>query len=472
MKKIRLRTELSLSFAIVVAVTVFLVSILAGTFINREFEEYVKQTQKEKADELADSIGSHYGESGDGWNIDYVHGMGMYALKDGYIIKLFDSDKNTLWDAENHDMALCHEIMEDITFRMNDRLPNLEGDFVSYTYELKSAGRLNGFLEISYYTPFYLDENEFQFISSLNRILGIVGVVSLFLAALFGIIMAGRISEPILGVISATGKIAEGNYGVRVRTEAKERETFELAESVNHMAAALKEQEYLKRQLSEDIAHELRTPVTNISSYMEMMIDGVMEPTQERLKNCYEELSRLSGLVSDIERLHSAESDDLRLNLEDVDVYALAETILKSFETVLKEKNIEAKMAGEETIVTADKGRMSQVIANLLSNAVKYTDAFGKITVSVKHKTGSAEIMVKDTGIGIEKEDRSRIFERFYRTDKSRTRKTGGVGIGLSISAAIVKAHHGNIWCESEPGIGSSFFVTLPLKAASEKEKS
>ena len=114
---------------------------------------------------------------------------------------------------------------------------------------------------------------------------------------------------------------------------------------------------------------------------------------------------------------------------------------------------------------------MSQVIANLLSNAVKYTDENGKITVSVKQKEGSAEIMVKDTGIGIDKDDQSRVFERFYRTDKSRTRKTGGVGIGLSISAAIVKAHHGNIWCESEPGIGSSFFVTLPLKIL-EKEKS
>ena len=471
MKRMRLRTGLSLSFALVVAITVFLVSILSSTFISKEFEEYVRATQKEKADDLADSIGSHYEENGEGWNIDYVHGMGMYALKEGYIIKLYDKDNNPLWDAQNHDMALCHKIMEDITFRMNDKRPNLEGDFVTYTYELKTADRLNGYLEISYYTPFYLDENEFQFISSLNRILSIVGVVSLLAAALFGMLIAGRISEPISSVISATGKIADGNYAVKVSTEAKDRETYELAESVNHMASALKEQEYLKKQLSEDIAHELRTPVTNILSYMEMMIDGVMEPTQGRLKNCYDELSRLSGLVTDIERLHSAESDDLRLNYEDLDVYSLADTILKSFETALREKKIEAKIVGEETIVSADRGRLSQVIANLLSNAAKYTDENGKITVSVKQKEGSAEIMVKDTGIGIDKDDQSRVFERFYRTDKSRTRKTGGVGIGLSISAVIVKAHHGNIWCESEPGIGSSFFVILPLKASA-KEKS
>ena len=347
MKRMRLRTGLSLSFALVVAITVFLVSILSSTFISKEFEEYVRATQKEKADDLADSIGSHYEENGEGWNIDYVHGMGMYALKEGYIIKLFDKDKNPLWDAQNHDMALCHEIMEDITFRMNDKRPNLEGDFVTYTYELKTADRLNGYLEISYYTPFYLDENEFQFISSLNRILSIVGVVSLLAAALFGMLIAGRISEPISSVISATGKIADGNYAVKVSTEAKDRETYELAESVNHMASSLKEQEYLKKQLSEDIAHELRTPVTNILSYMEMMIDGVMEPTQGRLKNCYDELSRLSGLVTDIERLHSAESDDLRLNYEDLDVYSLADTILKSFETALREKKIEAKIVGE-----------------------------------------------------------------------------------------------------------------------------
>lgn len=463
MKNMRLRTTLLLAFALLIALTVCLVGLLSSIFISREFETYVKQTQKKQADDLAESIGSHYDEAAGGFNIDYVHGMGMYALKDGFVIRLYDSDKNLLWDAENHDMALCHEVMDSIALRMQEQRPELGGDFVTYSYDLVSGGTRGGVLEISYYTPYYLDENDFQFIHALNRILSLAGGVALLAAVWLGLLFAARITKPISGVISATKKIAEGDYGVRVSTEYNERETRELADAVNHMAASLEEQEYLRRQLTGDIAHELRTPVTNISSYIELMLDGVMEPTPERLKSCYDELSRLSGLIADLERLESAEAAGYALNREEVELYRLAGTILQSFETGLREKNIDARLTGEEVRICADPGRLGQVIANLLSNALKYTDEGGSITVSVKKREEWAELAVADTGIGIAKDEQERVFERFYRTDKSRTRKTGGAGIGLSISRAIVQAHGGTISCESEPGVGSRFTVRLPM---------
>ena len=141
----------------------------------------------------------------------------------------------------------------------------------------------------------------------------------------------------------------------------------------------------------------------------------------------------------------------------------LSETILQGFETGIHGKNIGAWVSGEEVHICADRGRISQVIANLLSNALKYTDEDGKITISIKKKNDIAELVVEDTGIGISKEEQARVFERFYRTDKSRTRKTGGAGIGLSITKAIVQAHRGTFHCESEPGKGSRFIVTLPI---------
>ena len=462
--KMPLRTTLSVAFALLVALTVCLASLLSSTFISREFEEYVKQTQKKQADDLAESIGSHYDESGGGFNIDYVHGMGMYALKDGFLIRLYDKDQNLLWDAENHDMALCHEVMDTITLRMQEKRPDLNGDFVTFSYSFETGGKPSGALEISYYTPYYLDENDFQFIHAINRILGLAGLVSLLASIWLGMLFARRITKPISGVISATKKISEGDYGVRVSTDLKERETHELAEAVNHMAASLEEQEYLRKQMTGDIAHELRTPVANISSYMEMMLENVLDPTPERLKSCYDELSRLSGLISDLERLENAEAAVYHLDKEDVELFSLAGTILQGFETGLHEKNIEAKIIGEKVHVRADKGRIGQVIANLLSNALKYTDEKGNITIYIKNLKDAAQLIVEDTGIGISKEERARVFERFYRTDKSRTRKTGGVGIGLSISKAIVQAHKGTITCESEPGAGSSFIVTLPLQ--------
>ncbi|MBP5454431.1 MAG: HAMP domain-containing histidine kinase [Lachnospiraceae bacterium] len=463
MKRIHLRTETSLAFSLLVAMTVCLVSFLSSVYINREFEDYVKLTQKKQADDLSDSIESHYNEADGGFNIDYVHGMGMYALKDGFIMRLYDKDDNLLWDAENHDMALCHEVMDSITSRMEENRPKLKGEFVTYSYDLDSMGKHTGKLEISYYTPFYMDENDFRFIKSLNKILSLAGGVSLLVAILLGILFARRITKPIFGVISASKKISLGDLNVRVDEDLKEQETYELAASVNHMASTLKEQELLRKQLTEDIAHELRTPVTNISSYMEMMSDGVMKPTPERLKSCYDELLRLSDLIKDLERLESAESVDFELSKEDVELLSLSQTIVKSFETGIKEKNIDIKVSGEELHISADKGRIAQVISNLLSNAVKYTDDFGKISVYVNDKGDSAELIVEDNGIGIPKEDRERVFERFYRTDKSRTRKTGGAGIGLSVTKAIVLSHGGEIHCESEPGKGSRFIVTIHL---------
>ena len=464
MKKMRLKTTLSLAFALMVALTVFLVSVCSGIFINRQFEEYVKQTQQQEAGELAESIGSNYDEGLGGFNIDYVHGMGMYALREGFIIRLYDKDRNLLWDAENHDMEKCHEIMDNIMRRMHEKMPEVHGEFETYSYDLKSGDTLNGVLEISYYTPYYMNENEFQFIKALNMILGIVGAISIVIAAFIGALVARRITDPISGVISATKKISEGDYSVRVDADLKEQETYELAEAINGMAGTLQEQEYLRKQLTADIAHELRTPVTNISSYIEMMMDDVMEPTPERLKSCYDELFRLSGIITDLERLENAESERIVLKKENVDLYELSETILQGFNTKLEEKKIKAKITGEEAFVSADRGRIGQVLANLLSNAIKYTDENGRISISVGAEDDKAVLVVEDTGIGIPREDQVRVFERFYRTDKSRTRKTGGAGIGLSISKAIVQAHGGTIYCESGSDKGSRFVVKLPLE--------
>lgn len=455
---------MSLAFAVLVALTVCMISLLSSYFIRKEFEEYVIFSEKKQADDYAENIESHYDESNGGFNIEYVNIMGMFALKDGFILRLYDADGNLVWDAENHDTEFYQEVMKSIAEEMEEKLPEFGGDFVTYDYNLESGDKQIGKLEIRYFTPYYLDDNDFRFITSLYRILSLAGLISIIVAIVFAILFARRITTPVSGVISLTKKISQGDYGVRVDMNQKDRETYDLANSVNHMAASLEEQEYLRRQLTGDIAHELRTPVTNISSYMEMMIDDVMEPTSERLKSCYDELSRLSDMIKDLERLEKAESGKIHLNKEDVELVSLSETILQSFETGIHEKNIEARVIGEEVHIDADRGRIAQVVANLLSNSLKYTDEGGKIVISVKKKKNTAELIVEDTGIGIPKEEEERIFERFYRTDKSRTRKTGGTGIGLTITRVIVQAHEGTITCESEQGKGSRFIVTLPIK--------
>lgn len=462
MKRHSLRSALACRFALLVLGAIFLISIVSNIMISHEFDAYVEEQQKEEADKIAQNISGQYIVAEGGWNIDYVHGMGMYALEDGFIIKLYDKEENVLWDAENHDMTLCHEVMESIAIFMEEERPGLDGDFVTNRYELKQSGAMVGYLDISYYSPYYMDENDFQFITALDRILMAVGGVSLVGAILMGVVLANSIVKPVSKVVEITRRISDGDYDTRIQEGIRTKELHELAQAVNQMAESLEEQDALRKRLTSDTAHELRTPVANLSSYMEMMMDGVMEPTPQRLQSCYEELQRLSGLISDLERLRQAESENLALQKTEVDLRELSETVMGNFDKQLREKHLDSQVIGDFVVIPADRGRIQQVITNLVSNAVKYSNDGGVVRVAIEDAKDSVMIHVEDSGIGIPKEDLKRIFERFYRTDQSRNRRTGGAGIGLTIVKAIVQAHKGKISVESEDGKGSRFTVVLP----------
>lgn len=466
MKRPSLRLTIAIRFALIVLAVISLISIVSNIMINGQFETYVKKQQKSNADSIAQNISNQYGAHEDGWNIDYIHGMGMYALNDGFIIKLYDRDGNILWDAENHDMALCREMMETISIRMQENRPGWKGNFITYRYDLKKADVVVGYLDIGYYSSCCMNENDFQFLSALNHILAAVGIVSLVGAVLMGILLSNSIVKPISKVVEITQRISDGDYNTRFQEGVQTRELHELTCAVNQMAVSLEEQEVLRKRLTSDVTHELRTPVANLSSYMEMMIDEVLEPTPERLQSCYGELQRLSGLISDLERLRQVENENLVLHKTDVDLRELSQVVMGNFESQLREKNLDGQVVGDMSVVSVDRDRMQQVMTNLVSNAVEYSTDGGCVRVTVEDTEDSGIIRVEDTGIGIPREDLKRIFERFYRTDKSRTRKTGGAGIGLAIVKTIVQAHRGTVTVESEAGKGSVFTVTLPKNSS------
>lgn len=462
MKRCSLRFSLAIRFALLVLVAISLISVAANMMVSHEFEEYVKEQQELEASDIARNISGQYSAANGGWNIDYIHGMGMYALESGFIIKLYDVDENLLWDAEHHDMTLCHEVMQSITVLMQEKRPDLDGDFVTHRYDLKQSGMIVGYLDISYYSPYYMNENAFQFFTALNRILLVVGSVSLIGAIIMGILLANHIVKPISKAVEITKKISGGDYDTRFKETIRIKELHELAYAVTQMAETLEEQEAMRKRLTSDAAHELRTPVANLSSYMEIMIDGAMDPTPERLQSCYDELQRLSGLISDLERLCQEENENLVLDKSDVDLRELSQAVMGNFEIQLREKHLDGLVTGDASIVSIDRGRMQQVLTNLVSNAIKYSNDSGIVRVVIEDTKESGMIHVEDSGIGIPQEDLKRIFERFYRTDKSRNRKTGGAGIGLTIAKAIVQAHKGKLIVESEEGKGSRFTVVLP----------
>lgn len=306
------------------------------------------------------------------------------------------------------------------------------------------------------------NDNDFKFLNSLNVILAVVGIISIVFAAIAGIILAGKISVPVKAATRAAKDIARGNYNNRINTDICTMELSELGNAVNHMAESLDNQEMLRRRLTSDVAHELRTPVANVSSNIEAIIEGVLEPTNERLSSCYNELERITGIITELEKLRQIEGENMILHIGHVDIYELAKEVKLIFENEMSKKNIRCDIIGEHIDVCVDKDKMSQVLNNLISNAVKYTDNYGNIQITVIQENENVVITVEDNGCGIDDNDIQYIFERFYRTDKSRNRSTGGAGIGLTITRAIVQLHGGTIHVESKKGVGSLFKVTIP----------
>lgn len=458
----KLRTQLSLTIMMTVLFTIAIISILSNIIINREFESYIAKQQKKKADNIVANFNNQYNSQTDEWNIEYIHGMGMYALYDGYIVKIYNRNKEIVWDAQNHDMAMCTQIMHEITSRMEEKRPNVSGEFVTHDYDLTMNGEKIGSMSIIYYGPFFLTESDFNFLDTLNIVLLIIGGISLVLSLIIGSILALRITRPIRKTVYIAKRISEGNYAIRFEGKTKFKELDELAIAINCLTDGLAEQENLRKRLTVDVAHELRTPLTTLASHLEAMIEGVWEPSTQRLQSCYEEIGRLTGLVTDLERLAKTESDNLILNKSYVDLMDIAHSCYSRFEIEANKKNISLKIEGESSFVLADKDRMSQVVANLLSNAIKYTHESGNIRIEVKDDEESSTLVIEDDGIGIPKHELSLVFERFYRTDKSRNRKTGGAGIGLAIVKSIVTAHGGTVVAESNAEQGSRFIVTLP----------
>ena len=228
------------------------------------------------------------------------------------------------------------------------------------------------------------------------------------------------------------------------------------------MAAEIDKSEKLKEEFISSISHELRTPLTSIQTHLEAMIDGIWEPDTERLNSVNEEVIRLTNLVNQLQNLAKFDSEKSKLNLAKVNVKNLIMNVVYNNQGKALEKNINIECDLESIDSYLDKDKISQVIVNLLSNAIRYTNNGGKIFISSYKENNNLKIQFKDNGIGIPKENIKYIFERFYRVDESRSKNTGGIGVGLTIVKSIIDLHQGTIEVRSELNKGSEFIVILP----------
>ncbi len=309
-------------------------------------------------------------------------------------------------------------------------------------------------------------EIERDFRESVRSALWQAGIAAMFTAALVSWLVSSRIVKPIRQVAEASHHIAEGHYEQRLQAPSDD-ELGELVESFNCMAQKLAATESMRQRLIGDVSHELKTPLASIKGYMEGLQDGIIPATPETFQLIYCEAERLQRLVHDLQELSRAEAGALALDLHPRNLREIVATVIARLRPQFVDKGVALTLQGAEEAlwVRVDRDRIEQVITNLLGNALQYTPSGGSVTVTVSRTEASVRLAVQDTGIGLASEDLTRVFQRFYRVDKSRSRTAGGgSGVGLTIARHIVEAHEGRLWAESAGlGQGSTFILELPL---------
>ena len=306
-------------------------------------------------------------------------------------------------------------------------------------------------------------EDSSKFLSISRHIFfTIMGFMFLF-STIIGWFMARRALAGVEEVTQTAIQVSDGKFNKRVKVSGHGEEIDRLAATFNKMLERLQDLIKEMKEISSNIAHDLRSPVTRIRGIAETtLMTAESDPEYEAMAgNIIEECDRLLSMINTMLEISEAEAGISKLNISEIDLSALIRDACELFEPIAEDKKIKVvQQTEEQAVITADKQKIQRLIANLLDNALKYTTEEGTITISIEQNEKEITVSIRDTGIGISEEDLPKIFNRFYRCDRSRSFQ--GSGLGLSLAQAIVQAHHGVIFASSSLEKGSIFTVTLP----------
>jgi len=305
---------------------------------------------------------------------------------------------------------------------------------------------------------------EQAYLQQSYRAVAVAAIGAVLLSLIVGALLASTLTRPLRELKQATQRMAGGQLEQQVSIHSND-EIGELGQTFNQMSRELTHSNQMRQQMTADIAHDLRTPLTVIAGYIESMRDGILSPTKQRLEVIYAEIERLQRLVEDLRTLSRAEAGELTLNRQLIPAGRLLRQTAAAFQHQADQHGVQINVltSGQSAEIWVDETRMMQVLGNLMTNALRYTPEGGQVTLKDEQTRDRVVLTVSDTGSGIAPADLPRVFDRFYRGDSSRSEQNGESGLGLAITRAFVQAHGGEITVASMPGSGTKFTILLPL---------
>lgn len=466
--KVNLKSQLILSYVLLTFIIIGIISFLVNITIRKGFESYTSEKHNQLVLELIDSI-EHDFSTQESFDTQYLEHIGVEAIEKGLILSIYDTNNILVWSAMEHNSGLCESMMNNIRENMYTHYNQWNGNYTEDVFELNIANRNIGKITIGYLGPFYFNEEELYFLSSVNRILLLVSIGSMLVAILIGILISKSIITPIESVIHYLNHIQDTSTSSLPKHSYHSQEIQNLYISALTLEQRIHEQEKLRKQLTQDMAHEIKTPLTSIQGQLEAMIDGIFPLTTERIHSCYEEIIRIKSLIQEVEALSSIENDTVLLNFDYFNLHDLVLELSTTFQTSLLEQGMSIHIkygsnydAESYTNFYGDLDKMKQVFFNLTSNAIKYAGTGTKIVIQLDNDTkGNYMIHYLDNGPGVPEKDIPFIFERFYRADLSRSGHMG-IGIGLTLAKTIISKHSGQISYQNTLNEGAHFLISLP----------